>query len=76
MNAGQRAVAVAKVRLLSSQSTREAAANASISQARVFQADIVLRFAPELADQVLAGELPLNDAYAEARGRSREGAIT
>ena len=69
MNAGQRAIAVAKVRLLGKQSVREAGDQANVSAARVTQAGIVLRFAPELGDQVLAGKVSLNDAYAEARVR-------
>ena len=57
MNAGQRAIATARVRLLSNQSAREAGTAANVSHARVVQANVVLRYAAELADQVLAGEL-------------------
>ena len=75
---GQRAVVVAKVILLSNNLQTKAAVDSGISQTRVSQANVVLRFAPERADQVLAGDLPLNDAYVEARarGRGREGALT
>ena len=63
MNAGQRAIAVAKVRLLSKQSVREAGDQANVSAARVTQAGIVLRFAPELAEhrpiaRVVGGRSP------------------
>ena len=65
MNAGQRAIATARVRLLSNQSAREAGTAANVSHARVVQANVVLRYAAELADQVLAGELKTD------RGRAR-----
>ena len=62
-------MAVAKARLFSNRSTREAAEVAGVSKARVVQAAIVIDYAPDLADSVLAGATPLNDAYAEARRR-------
>jgi hypothetical protein len=40
-----------------------------VSHQRVHQSLLVVQFAPDLADSVLAGATPLNDAYAEARRR-------
>lgn len=67
MNAGQRAMAVARARLLSKQSVRAAGAVAGVSPARVSQANAVIEYASELVDSVLAGDASLNDAYAIAR---------
>ena len=62
--------AVAKARLPSnSQSTREAAKASGLSKGRVWQASVVLEYAPDLADLVLAGTVALNDAYTEAQER-------
>jgi enoyl-[acyl-carrier-protein] reductase (NADH) len=55
-------MAVAKARLLSNQSTRSMAKDAGASQVRVVQANVVLQLAPELADGVMAGTEPLNEA--------------
>jgi len=41
-------MAVARMRLLSNQTTREVALATSVSQARVVQAGMVLQYAPEL----------------------------
>ena len=38
-----------------------------ISAERVSHARTILRYAPDLADNVLAGVMPLDTAYAEAR---------
>lgn len=75
LNKGQQAMAVAKARLFSNRSMRETAEIAGVSKARVVQASTVCDFAPDLADAVLAGVTPLNDAYAEAR-RRKEAAET
>ncbi len=66
---GQRAMALARMRLLSNQSSRDIAVAGAVSQTRVVQASMVIDHAPELANAVMAGTMPLNDAYAEARQR-------
>ncbi len=72
LSKGQRAMAAA---LLVSQSEtsrerRESIADAGgFSTGRLGQAQAVLKYAEELADSVMAGTVPLNDAYAEARQR-------
>jgi hypothetical protein len=67
MDAGQRAIVAARARLLSKQTMREAGRNADVSATRIAQAEIVQRYAPELADQVLAQTQSLNIAYESAR---------
>ena len=69
MNAGQRAMAVAKARLVSKQTMRAAAETGGVSAARVSQANAVIEYAPELVDSVLTGATPLDDAYVLARRR-------
>ena len=69
---GQRAMAVAKLLLSSNGSQAEGAQSSGVSQQRVSQANTVIRNAPELADAVMAGTMPLNDAYAQARQRKDE----
>jgi ParB-like chromosome segregation protein Spo0J len=76
LSAGQRAMLVAKARSLASKDQRDgrkarSAESANISAGRISQAVIVLEFAPELADQVIAGA-SLDQAYAEAARRKRE----
>jgi ParB-like chromosome segregation protein Spo0J len=69
---GQRAMAVAKGLLLSSNwmSQVEAGRTAGVNRELVRRAAVVLEYAPELADQVLAGG-SLNEAYGEALRRKR-----
>lgn len=69
MNAGQRAMVTAKARLLSNQTVRDAARVSGVSHARVVQSSVVLEYRSDLADDVIAGTLPLNDAYAQAKAR-------
>jgi ParB-like nuclease family protein len=69
LNKGQQAMAVARACLFSKQTMRSLADAARLSAARIAQAKTVVEFAPDLADAVLAGVTPLNDAYAEARRR-------
>jgi ParB/RepB/Spo0J family partition protein len=68
---GQRAMAVARVRLVSNQAStvRSAAQAAGISHARVVQAGLVIQFAPDLADSVLSGAASLDAAYQTAQQR-------
>jgi ParB/Sulfiredoxin domain len=72
MDAGQRAIVAAKACLLNKQTMREAGRSADVSAARIAQAASVLRYAPELADQVLAQTQSLNTAYEKARERKAE----
>lgn len=69
---GQRAMAAARMRLLSKQATREVAESSAVSASRVAQASTVIQHAPDLADAVMAGTMPLNAAYDEARQRKAE----
>jgi len=70
LSKGQRAMAMAKARLLSNQTQRQAAAEAGVSQSLFAQADAVVQHAPDLVDAVLAGAR-LYDAYEEALRRKR-----
>ncbi len=65
---GQRAMAAVLCKF-SLQSTRMAAEVVGVSHQRVHQASLILEHAPELADAVMAGTVPLDVAYAEARQR-------
>lgn len=68
---GQRAMAVARVRLVSNQgaTVRASAQAAGISHARVVQAASVMQYAPDLADSVLSGAASLDAAYQTAQQR-------
>lgn len=58
---------MARVRLVSNRSASDAAGVAGVSKARVVQASTVLRYAPEQAEGVLSGAIPLDAAYEKAR---------
>ncbi len=62
-------MAVALLRIGSGCYFVTAARNYDVNRTRIVQATAVLEHAPELADAVMAGTVPLNDAYAEARQR-------
>ncbi len=67
---GQRAMAVARLSKLEDSFKQSAAADAAgVQESRISEARSVLRYAPELAEAVMAGTVPLNDAYAEAKQR-------
>jgi ParB-like chromosome segregation protein Spo0J len=74
LSKGQIAMIAAKARLVSNRvelwlrPTREVAEEAGTSQTRVVQAAVVMEYAPELVDQVIAGG-SLDDAYRIARER-------
>lgn len=72
MSKGQRAMAAAKTRLFLKNNQSEAAESAGTSQAQVAYADVVLDADSALADQVLAGVIPLNDAYTRVKAREKE----
>ncbi len=69
MTKGQRAMAVARVLETNQVSQRKAADSLRIKQPMLAKASIVLRYAPDLADQVRNGFLSLDKAYEEARIR-------
>ena len=69
MGKGARAMVAAKICKLNLQTTRDAGKSIQISHTYIANASIVLEHAPELGDSVIAGEQPLNEAYAEAQKR-------
>jgi hypothetical protein len=75
MSKGARAMVAAKIRNLSfnDKSPRDQTAKQlKVASGYIGQAAVVLEYAPELADHVVAGTLPLNDAYTKAQERKRE----
>lgn len=72
MTKGQRAMAVAKICLETKQPVREAAKQSGLKDNRVFYASTILRHAPDLADRVINGLIPLDKAYEEARLRKSQ----
>lgn len=75
LNKGQRAMAVARAVLVSKTAARDGAQAASVSGGYVAKANTVLKYAGDLADSVMLGAMPLDEAYDEARDRksSAEG---
>jgi ParB-like chromosome segregation protein Spo0J len=69
MNAGQRAMAVAKLLETNNATQEQAAQWSGLKRPRIAYAQVVLQYAPEKADSVLAGALGLDEAYNEARAR-------
>lgn len=74
MNKGQRAIATARTCLFNKHSVRDGAKAAGVASAYVSKANQVIEHAPDLADQVAAGAMPLNTAYDEAKRRKAEAA--
>ncbi len=73
---GQRAMAVARLSKLEDSFKQSAAADAAgVQESRISEARSVLRYAPELAEAVMAGTVPLSDAYAEARQHYSVGGL-
>ena len=70
MKQGQRAMVAAKIRSVTEHSVRGAAKIADVGSevGRV----AILEYAPDLADSVVAGIMPLNEAYEEAQRRKKE----
>ena len=54
---------------LKKHSVREAGKLAGVHYSQVAYALTILEYAPELADSVIAGATPLNEAYADAQKR-------
>ena len=72
LSKGQQAMAVARAQcFLKKQSLRSVAGDGGVSYAQVSYAKTVIEYAPDLADAVLSGATPLNDAYNEARQRKQ-----
>ena len=59
MNKGQRAMIAAKIRQVMIKSSREVAKEVGTDQAYIVRAAIVLEYAPELVDTVVAGQKSL-----------------
>jgi ParB/RepB/Spo0J family partition protein len=68
----QRAMAVAKLLETNNSRQQDAADQAGVNRTRVAQANTVLKYAPELAEAVLAGTQPLDAAYEQAKQRKEE----
>jgi hypothetical protein len=69
MSKGQRAMVVAKMRPFSGQTLRQLSGQTDLSRGLVGNAAVVLKYASDLADQVVSGSLSLDKAYEEARIR-------
>lgn len=69
LSKGQVAMVAAQARLVSNRSTGDLAQGSGVSKARVVQASVVLTYAPDLADAVVAGADSLDAAYKVAQGR-------
>lgn len=69
---GQRAMAVARACFETKQTVRGLSAATGVSAGRIGFASTVLQFAPDLADGIMAGSIPLDQAYEEARKRKTE----
>lgn len=69
MTKGQRAMVMARLLETSKVTQQTASKQADISQQRISQARTILKHAPDLADSVISGFLPLDNAYEEARIR-------
>lgn len=68
MTKGQRAIAIARTLNYSSGITQTAAADRyNVSQAMIGKAAMVLKYAPDLADHVLAGKMDFTEAYDKAK---------
>ncbi|MEU6233468.1 hypothetical protein [Kitasatospora sp. NPDC047058] len=72
INPGQRAMITAMARSLSRHSFASSVARHGINLTRLSIATTVLEHAPDLAEQVRAGTLPLNAAYTAARRRKAD----
>lgn len=66
---GQQAMIAARACKETLQATRKVAQSLGMSAQRITQANVVLDFAPDLADSVMAGAMGLDKAYETARER-------
>lgn len=74
MTKGQQAIVVARACLESKQTTRVAGTIHGISAASIAQANVILDYAPDLADGILTGATAFDPAYAEAQARKKTAA--
>lgn len=73
----KRAMVAARVSKLETYgSVRKLARTLGVNEARVTEAKAVLEYAPDLAESVVAGSVPLNKAYEEARKRKESADST
>jgi hypothetical protein len=70
MTKGQTAIVAARA-LLGPNNQDEVAAAVGVTRSMIAQAAIIVEFAPDLADRVLAGNLQFDAAYREAKDRRR-----
>ena len=70
MSKGQRAMAGAMVAVLTKSAQREVASTTKVDAGYVGRAAVVLSADPDLAAQVLAGTIPLNEAYSTIQARN------
>lgn len=69
---GQIAMVAAKAMVNKDYSQRDTAGLVGVNQSYVMQAGTVLDFASDLADSVVGGTMPLNDAYKTAQQRKKD----
>lgn len=69
MTQGQKAMVVAQSKLFATNNQTELSKVADVSRPRVGYASIVIKYAPDLAEQVVSGALGLDDAYRTAQSR-------
>lgn len=73
---GQKAMIAAKANFFLGKNwgaSQEVASQAGVSGSRISKASAVLDYAPELADLVISGATPLNQAYDVAKFRKQDG---
>ena len=66
---GQRAMIAAQSKLLFNNNQTALSKVAEVSQSAIAHASTVIRYAPDLAEQVVSGALALNEAYRTAQSR-------
>lgn len=71
---GQQAMIAAKAGAVCGKPLSKVAEQTGTSKARVVYAKVVIDFAPELVDSVVAGATPLDKAYETAKQRKQDGA--
>ena len=69
LSKGQQAMVVAKARRVLPQNMRDAARGVGVSASRLAYAEVILQYAPDLADGVIGGSQTLDKAYEEAQRR-------
>lgn len=72
MSKGRKAMVAARALLVSNKTQKQAANEIGVSQPRVAEAVVVRDHAPDLADLVISGVMPLDEAAPEARKRKKD----